>query len=94
MLRILRSRAFITSFFMTLLIVLLIFTLLTVDARGRRLSFNDTAPPFEIIYTDDSRALLDINAFSLDKQLDVTDAVRLWHIIADFFCLPHRNFFG
>lgn len=94
MLRILRSRAFITSFFMTLLVVLLIFTLLTVDARGRRLSFNDTAPPFEIIYTDDSRALLDINAFSLDKQLDVTDAVRLWHFIADFFCLPHRSFFG
>ena len=86
------SRAFLLSFFSTLLIVLLIFGLFTVDAQGRRLSFNDTSPALEVMYFEDETAQLQINAFSLDKQVDVTGFVKAWHFVADFFCLPHARF--
>lgn len=92
MLRYFTSRTFLASFFATLLSVALIFGVLFVDARGRQLSFNDTAPPFEVIYSADETAELQINAFSLDRRVDVTGAVRIWHFIADFFCIPHARF--
>lgn len=86
------SRAFWMSFFATLLMVVLIFGVLYVDAEGRKLSFNDTAPPFEMLYYPNETAELQINAFSLDKRVDVSSAVRIWHFIADFFCIPHARF--
>lgn len=92
MLRYFISRPFLVSFFATLLAVTLIFGILYVDARGRKLSFNDTTPPFEMIYSADGTAELQINAFSLDRRVDVTGAVRVWHFIADFFCIPHARF--
>ena len=92
MLRYFISRPFLVSFFATLLAVTLIFGILYVDARGRKLSFNDTTPPFEMIYSADGTAELQINAFSLDRRVDVTGVVRVWHFIADFFCIPHARF--
>lgn len=86
------SRAFWSSFLATLLVIVLLFGILYVDAEGRRLSFNDTAPPFEMLYHADETAELQINAFSLDKRIDVSGAVRIWHFIADFFCIPHARF--
>ena len=38
------SRAFLMSFFCTVLVLLFVFGMLMVDAEGRRLSFNDNAP--------------------------------------------------
>ena len=92
MFRYIHSRVFLLSFFSTLLIVMLIFGLFTVDAQGRRLSFNDTSPALEVLYFEDETAQLQINAFSLDKRLDVTTIVKAWHFVADFFCLPHARF--
>lgn len=37
------SRAFLMSFFCTVLVLLFVFGMLMVDAEGRRLSFNDNA---------------------------------------------------
>ena len=92
MLRYFRSRAFLISFFTTLTVVLLLIGLLTVDARGRKLSFNDTSSAFEMIYREDETAGLMIHAFSLHREVDVTNAVKAWHFIADFFCIPHAKF--
>ena len=92
MLRYFHSRAFLLSFFGTAVILLLIIGLLLVDAEGRRLSFNDTSPAFEIIYNMDGTADMQINAFSLDKRINVTGFVKTWHFIADFFCIPHKRF--
>ncbi len=86
------SRAFWVSFLATLLTVILVFAILFVDAEGRKLSFNDTAPPFEMLYYADETAELQINAFSLDKRVDVSGIVRVWHFIADFFCIPRARF--
>ena len=92
MFRYLRSRAFLASFFATVLVILLLFGLFAVDKEGRRLSFNDTSPALEITYYADRTARLQINAFSLDRQVDVTALVKVWHFIADFFCIPHARF--
>lgn len=87
-----RSRAFLASFFITLLLLIFVIGLFAVDARGRQLSFNDTAPAFEVIYLPDGRALLQVNAFSLNRRFNVTGPVKLWHFIADFLCIPHERF--
>jgi hypothetical protein len=55
----------------------LIFGILFVDARGRKLSFNDTDPPFEMVYHADETAELQINAFSLDRRVNVCRAGRV-----------------
>jgi len=87
-----RSRAFLASFFITLLLIAFVFGLFTVDARGRQLSFGDTAPAFEVLYLPDGRALLQVNAFSLNRRFNITGPVKLWHFVADFFCIPHARF--
>lgn len=50
------SRAFLMSFFCTVLVLLFVFGMLMVDAEGRRLSFNDNAPPAEMLYQADGNA--------------------------------------
>ena len=92
MFRYMHSRPFLLSFFSTLIVILLVFGLFAVDAEGRRLSFNDTSPAMEIVYFEDKTARLQINAFSIDRQIDITPFVKIWHFIADFFCLPHARF--
>ena len=52
------SRAFLMSFFCTVLVLLFVFGMLMVDAEGRRLSFNDNAPPAEMLYQADGKAFL------------------------------------
>lgn len=86
--KILRSRTFLMSFFCTVIVLLMIFGLLMVDAEGRRLSFNDNAPPAEILYKADGRAFLQINAFELDKRIPVTGVMKVWRFFEKFFCLP------
>lgn len=92
MFRYIHSRPFLFSFFSTILVALLIFGLFAVDAEGRRLSFNDTSPALEILYFEDETAQLQINAFSIDRRLNITPFVKAWHFVADFFCLPHARF--
>ena len=72
------SRAFLMSFFCTVLVLLFVFGMLMVDAEGRRLSFNDNAPPAEMLYQADGKAFLKINAFELDARIPVTGAVKVW----------------
>lgn len=83
-----RSRAFLMSFFCTALALLLVAGLLMVDTEGRRLSFNDNAPPAEILYKTDGKAFLQINAFELNARIPVTGAMKVWRFFEKFFCLP------
>ena len=87
-----RLRPFFLSFFSTILVLVLVCSLLLVDARGRRLSFNDTSPPFEVVYHADETAQLQVNAFSADRRIGFTLPVKLWHFVADFLCIPHERF--
>lgn len=85
------SRAFLMSFFCTVLVLLFVFGMLMVDAEGRRLSFNDSAPPAEMLYQADGKAFLKINAFELDARIPVTGAVKVWRFFEKFFCLPQSS---
>lgn len=89
--KIIHSRCFWLSFLCTLLALLLLIGLVAVDAQGRKLSFNDTSPAAEIVYPGDGTAYISVNAFSLNAKINVTGAVKLWHFIADFFCIPHEK---
>lgn len=62
------SRAFLMSFFCTVQVLLFVFGMLMVDAEGRRLSFNDNAPPAEMLYQADGKAFLKINAFGAGRE--------------------------
>lgn len=86
------SRSFMVSFVSTVLVLLLFIGMLAVDAEGRRLSFNDTSPAVEVVYNADGTARMQINAFSIDRSVNVTGLVKAWHFVADFFCIPHRKF--
>lgn len=86
------SRAFIMSFFITLLLIVFVIGIFVVDAEGRRLSFNDTAPPFEVIYHKNGEAQIQVNAFSLNRRFRATGLIKVWHFLADFFCIPHGRF--
>ena len=87
-----RLRPFFLSFFSTILVLVLVCSLLLVDARGRKLSFNDDSPPFEVVYHADETAQLQVNAFSADRRIGFTLPVKLWHFVADFLCIPHGHF--
>ena len=73
------------------LVLLFVFGMLMVDAEGRRLSFNDNAPPAEMLYQADGKAFLKINAFELDARIPVTGAVKVWRFFEKFFCLPQSS---
>ena len=75
----------------TVLVLLFVFGMLMVDAEGRRLSFNDNAPPAEMLYQADGKAFLKINAFELDARIPVTGAVKVWRFFEKFFCLPQSS---
>jgi len=87
-----RSRTFLMSFFVTLLLVVFVIGIFAVDAEGRRLSFNDTSPPFEVIYHKNGVAQIQVNAFSLNRRFRATGLIKAWHFVADFFCIPHGRF--
>lgn len=86
------ARPFFIAFFLTLIILLFVVTVFAVDAQGRRLSFNDTSPAFEVRYHTDGSAELMVNAFSLHRAVNITGIVNVWHFIADFLCIPRHRF--
>lgn len=86
------ARPFLVSFFCTALVLIFVFVMLAVDAEGRRMNFNDDSPAVALVYNADGTAQLQINAFRLNRQIEVTGLVKVWHFIADFFCLPHGRF--
>ena len=67
-----RTRPFLISFLCTALALLFLVGILVVDAEGRRLSFNDTSPALELVYNADGTADMQVNAFRLDRRIDVT----------------------
>lgn len=85
------SRAFLMSFFCTVLVLLFVFGMLMVDAEGRRLSFNDNAPPAEMLYQADGKAFLKNTRLSWMRESPLTGAVKVWRFFEKFFCLPQSS---
>ena len=61
-----------------------------MDAQGRRLSFGDEQPPFQVEQLSNGKTCLRVKLFGLDAAWDVTSASRAWDAVCDFCCIPHK----
>ena len=81
-------------FFLALGISLFLFItavgFVVVDYQGRRLSFGDEQPPFQVEQLPNGKACLQVKLFGLNASWDVTSASRAWEAICDFCCIPHK----
>lgn len=64
--------------------------LLTVDCRGRSLSFGDNTPPFSAVRTIDGGTDLKIRLLGVDTSVDITEIYKFWNFLLDFSCIPHK----
>lgn len=82
------KRAFMIPFTITLCTIILLYGLLKVDVNGRRMSFADTKPPFEVVEKYDGTSSLRIRFMGIDTERDFTRAMELWQKFKDFCCIP------
>lgn len=85
-----RKHTFALSLALSLFVFLTLAGCAIVDAQGRRLSFGDEQPPFQVEQLSNGKACLRVKLFGLDAAWDVTSANRAWDAICDFCCIPHK----
>ena len=78
------------TFALSLFVFLTLAGCAIVDAQGRRLSFGDEQPPFQVEQLSNGKACLRVKLFGLNASWDVTSASRAWDAICDFCCIPHK----
>lgn len=62
--------------------------LLAVDYQGRRLSFGDATPPLAVDKRPDGSAYLEVKAFGVEGEVDITPLGQAADFLWDFACLP------
>lgn len=62
----------------------------TVDFRGRQLSFGDDTPPLEKITDENGSVTLRVKLLGIDTDTDITKIDRIWKLFLDFSCIPHN----
>ncbi len=63
--------------------------IVTVDVRGRRLSFGDDTPAFRTVDAAGDRTMLEIRLLGHEGSWDVTEIDKFWKFLLDFGCIPH-----
>ena len=81
-----RKHTFALSLALSLFVFLTLAGCAIVDAQGRRLSFGDEQPPFQVEQLSNGKACLRVKLFGLDAA----SASRAWEAICDFCCIPHK----
>lgn len=81
-------RAFWFALGVGLFVFLTLAGLLTVDYRGRRLSFGDSTPPVSLDRQCDPPRL-HVKALGIDGDFDGTRLRDAVDFLCDFGCLPH-----
>lgn len=84
------QRTFFLSFSISLAALIVMLGLLTVDARGREMSFGDDTPPLHVVKHEDGTAELEYEVMGVHGSLDFTFFDKTWDYICDFGCIPHR----
>ena len=82
------KRVFALSLGLSLFVFLTLAGCVVVDTQGRRLSFGDDQPPFQVEHLPNDQARLDVKLFGTDTSSDFTQADRVLNMVRDFFCLP------
>lgn len=84
-----KYRPFAFALALSLFVFLTLAGCVVVDTQGRKLSFGDDQPPFQVERLPGDRAQLEIKLFGTETSLDFTQADHILDIVRDFFCLPH-----
>lgn len=82
-------RVFFFSFAAALCLFILGIGFVLVDYQGRKLSFGDDQPPFQVVEHQDGTADLKIKLMGKETELDVTAFDKMLKFICEFGCLPH-----
>ena len=85
-----KRRAFFLALGISLFLFITAVGFVVVDYQGRRLSFGDEQPPFQVEQLSNGKACLRVKLFGLNASWDVTSANRAWEAICDFCCIPHK----
>lgn len=83
-----RSRLFIFSFSLTLILILTVFSVLLVDYRCRKTVTGDDSALFTVIEKGKEVALA-VNALGTKEEKDITRLHALWEKFCDLICIPH-----
>lgn len=59
-----------------------------VDVEGRKMSFGDDQPPFQVERLADGQARLEVKLFGVEESLPFTQGDRILTLVREFFCLP------
>lgn len=82
-------RIFFFSFAAALCLFILGIGFVLVDYQGRKLSFGDDQPPFQVVEHQDGTADLKIKLMGKEAEYDFTAFDKMWKFICEFGCLPH-----
>lgn len=82
-------KSFWISMGVTLAMLILLIGAVTVDYRGRRLSFGDDTPPLKKISSENGTVTLEVKLFGIETEADITEIDKIWKLILDFSCIPH-----
>lgn len=74
----------------TLFLLLTAVGLITVDSRGRQLTFGEDTPAFEKISLPQGKTCLEIRLFGQEKEVDITKIDDFFSFLLDFGCIPHN----
>ncbi len=64
--------------------------LVIVDYEGRKMSFGDGQPPFQVENLPGDRARLTVKTLGFEGQWDITPLDRAFDFFCEFCCLPHE----
>jgi len=84
------KKSFAMAFSITFCMLLLCIGLLLVDYQGRKLSFGDDSPVFQVTEYSDGTSNLLVNAFGEIKEYEITKLREIYNKILDFCCIPHN----
>ena len=83
-----KSRIFAFTLGLSLFVLITLAGCVIVDYQGRRLSFGEDQPPFQVERLPGNRSRLEVDLFGVEAKVDFTQAGRILDLLRDFFCLP------
>lgn len=85
-----RRRVFFCTFGLASAALLLMVGLITVDYRGRSMSFGETALPVSVAVAESGKTALHLRFFEVDASMDITPVKKFLDFFCDFCCIPHK----
>lgn len=73
---------------LSLFVFLTVAGCVAVDAEGRRLSFGDDQPPFQVERSPEGEARLEVKLFGVEETFPFTMGDKILTTVREFFCLP------